>query len=406
MARSASTWESQDQTVSATFDSVIEEQIRAARCVDLSLHRLKGLTAKLPPWGNAVPSTYARWGRELGVSYVLEGSIRRFKEGTLRITAQLTETESGTHVWAERYDRPAEQLFEIQDDLVAQVGSATHAKILEREKTRHATSDRSEIALWRMKRRLEFVWTQDREVTAENFRKTIAEIDAAIEFAPENVWLIACKAEAIAAQVCNFIIEDPDEMADVADVACALAREAVQKTPDDKEVLRTAGNAFFGCGRYEEGFPLVERALRHDPYSTWTAHMLAFGLIQSAKDPARGVALLDDVLRRDPFIPSRAVCLHWQANALAMRGDFEKSVSKLRDSIRVDPLFSGARLTLAKCLVELGRADDARVAIEEVRRMYPALTLTGVVATVRHMWNAKEAADWSRAIGTLWDADE
>jgi hypothetical protein len=97
-------------------------------------------------------------------------------------------------------------------------------------------------------------------------------------------------------------------------------------------------------------------------------HSHTFGLIQSANDPARGVALLDDVLRRDPFIPSRAVCLHWQANALAMHGDSEKAVSKLRDSIRVDPLFSGARLTLAKCLVELGRADDARVAIEEVRR--------------------------------------
>ena len=110
-------------------------------------------------------------GRELGVSYVLEGSIRRFKEGTLRITAQLTETESGTHVWAERYDRPADQLFEIQDELIAQVGSATHAKILEREITRPTASDRSDIARWRMNRRLETSWTRDYEISP---RRTFA----------------------------------------------------------------------------------------------------------------------------------------------------------------------------------------------------------------------------------------
>ena len=130
--------------------------------------------------------------------------------------------------------------------------------------------------------------------------------------------------------------------------------------------------------------------------------MLGAGLIWSAKDAARGVALLDDVLRRDPFIPSRAVCLSCQADGFAMRGDFETAVSKLRESIRVDPLFSGARLALARCLVELGRADEARLAIDEVRRMYPALTLAGVGVTVRHMWPS-QAADWSRAIGTLWD---
>jgi hypothetical protein len=89
-----------------------------------------------------------RVGRELGVSYVLTGSIRRFKEGAVRITAQLIKTGSGTHAWGERYDRPADQLFEIQDDLIVQVGSATHAKILEREMTRHSASDQSEIARW------------------------------------------------------------------------------------------------------------------------------------------------------------------------------------------------------------------------------------------------------------------
>ena len=78
----------------------------------------------------------------------------------------------GDHLWAERYDRPADQLFEIQDELIAQVGSATSAKILEREIARPTASDRSDIARWRMNRRMELGWTRDWEITAENFRKS------------------------------------------------------------------------------------------------------------------------------------------------------------------------------------------------------------------------------------------
>ena len=341
-------------------------------------------------------------GRELGVSYVLEGSIRRFKEGTLRITAQLTETESGTHVWAERYDRPADQLFEIQDDLVAHVGSATHAKILEREITRHAASDRSEIAFWRMNRMFETSWTRDWEITAEHFSKSIAELDAAIELAPENVWLVAFKAEAVAAQTCNLVVEDPDEIAALTEAACALAREAVQRAPDDKDVLRTAGFVFSLCGRYEEGLPLSERAVRRDPHSTWAAAYLGYGLVMSGKDLARGIALVDDVLRRDPFIPSRAWCLFYQGAGFAMQGDFETAVSKLREAVRVDPLYSFSGVTLAWCLGNLGRTDEARVAIDEVRRLYPALTLACIIANVRLMSGDQVAAGYSRAIGGLW----
>lgn len=344
-------------------------------------------------------------GRELGVSYVLEGSIRRFKEGTLRITAQLIETESRTHVWAEKYDRPAEQLFEIQDDLVAQVGSATHAKILEREITRQSASDRSEIARWRMNRRLETGWTRDWEVTAENFGNSIADSDAAIALAPENVWLLAHKAETVASQVSNLVVDDPDEMEAMTEAACALAREAVRRAPDDKEVLRTAGFAFCLCGRYEEGLPVSERALRRDPHLTWAAAYLAYGLIMSAKDVARGIALLDDVLRRDPFIPQRAACLQWQAIGFAMQRDFETAVTKLRESVRLDPLYSFARVMLARFLVRLGRTDEAKVEIDEVRRQYPALTLDSIVATARHMSGDKVGAAYSRAIGRLWESE-
>ena len=128
-------------------------------------------------------------------------------------------------------------------------------------------------------------------------------------------------------------------------------------------------------------------------------------MITSAKDVARGLALLDDVLRRDPFIPSRAYWLFCQAIAFAKQGDLETAVSKGRESVRLDPLNSFARLKLARSLVELGRTDEAQVEIDEVRRLYPELTLDSIVATVRHLSGDKEADGYARAIGALWKAE-
>ena len=182
-------------------------------------------------------------------------------------------------------------------------------------------------------------------------------------------------------------------------------REALRRSPDDKAVLRSAGFAFSICGRYEEGLPLSERAVRRDPHSTWAAAYLAYGLIMSAKDVARGLALLDDVLCRDPLIPSRAFWLYCQAIVFARQGNLDTAVSKLRESVRVDPLYSFSRVDLAKCLVELGRTDEAQGEIDEVRRLYPELTIDSIVATVRHLSGDKEAAGYARAIGGLWESE-
>ncbi|HET6471668.1 MAG TPA: tetratricopeptide repeat protein, partial [Pseudomonadales bacterium] len=115
-------------------------------------------------------------------------------------------------------------------------------------------------------------------------------------------------------------------------------------------------------------------------------------------------ALVDDVLRRDPFIPSRAWCLHWQAIGFAMQRDFETAVAKLRESVRLEPLYSFSRVDLARCLANIGRTAEAQEAIDEVRRLYPALTLDCIVANVRHLRGDEMAADYSRAIGGLWES--
>jgi TolB-like protein len=341
-----------------------------------------------------------RVGRELGVSYVLVGSVRRFKEGMLRITAQLIETATGTHLWAQKFDRPADKVFELQDELITEVGSATNARILEREVERPARIvEPRAIALWRMNQRFGRANVRQGEATVVGYRTAVAEIDAAIESAPDNALLLAHKAHITAAQTSNFGVENLDE---VTNEACALAREALRRAPEDNDVRTLAGFAFVYCGRYEEGIPFLERARRRDPNSMWAAQYLGYGLIMSRTDVARGVELMNEVLRRDPLGPLRSGCLFCEGLAYAEQRDFDSAVSRLRDSIRLQPLFPWAWLLLALYLPGLDRREEARAALDEVRRLFPALTVDAVVSTIRHISSPRAAAGAERILRPLW----
>jgi len=338
-------------------------------------------------------------GRELGVSYVVEGSIRRAGADKFRITAQLVETATGTHLWAQTYDRPTDALFDVQDELVADVASATNAKVFEREVAAAVVSDRSKIGQWRLTKRLESDWMSGGTYTAKSYQDDLAEIDAAVELSPDNVVLVAHKARVLAVATGNFVDVDRDE---ATVEACALAREAIQRAPADSEVLAVAGFAFDLCGRFDEGVPVLERALRSDPQSSSAATYLAHGLILSGSEPDRGMQLLDDVLRRDPFTPFRFLCLFWQGMAHALAGDRETADAKYRDSIRVNPLYTTPWISLAANLVRLGRIDEARAAVEEARRLFPSLTLDRVLGSVRHVAGERVAASFERALAPIW----
>ncbi len=339
-------------------------------------------------------------GRELGVSYVVEGSIRRVGQDKFRITAQLVETATGTHLWAQNYDRSADALFDVQDELVVDVASATNAQVFEREAAAAVVSDRSKIGQWRLTKGLGMrgeVYT-----SREDYQDALAEIDAAMELSPDNVVLVAHKARFLAGATSNYLDLDRDE---ATVEACALAREALQRAPDDSEVLAVAGFAFALCGRFDEALPVLERAWRIDPQSSAAATYLGGGLILSGSEPDRGMQLLDDVLRRDPLTPFRFLCLFWQGVGHALAGDSETAVAKLRDSIRVNPLYPAPWIIMAANLVRLGRIDEARGAVEEALRLFPGLTLDRVLGSTRHTSGEQVAALLERGLAPIWAPD-
>ena len=238
--------------------------------------------------------------------------------------------------------------------------------------------------------------------SSKKYQDALAEIDAATELSPESVVLVAHKARLLAGATVNYVDLDWDE---TTEEACALAREAIQRAPADSEVLAVAGFAFDLCGRFDEGVPVLERALRRDAHSSSAMAHLAHGLILSGSDSDRGMQLLDDLLRRDPFTALRFLCLFWQGFGYALAGDSETAVEKYRDSIRVNPLYPTPRISLAVQLVQLGQIDEAQAAVKEARRLYPGLTLDSIVASMRHAGGERLAAFVERALEPIWVPD-
>jgi adenylate cyclase len=346
-------------------------------------------------------------GRELGVSYVVEGSIRRTGGEMFRITAQLIETSTGTHLWAQKYDRSLDTLFDVQDQLVAEVASATNAQVFEHEVSAPPTLDRSKVEEWRQNKRLETDGFRGGTYTPKKYQDALREIDAAIELSPDNVVLVAHKARILASATTNadgriahrLGVEERDE---ATETACALARKAIQRAPQDSDVLAIAGFAFHLCGRFDEGIPVCERALRMDPRSSSAQAYLGQGLILSGRDPERGLRLLDDLLRHDPLTPLRSACFFWQGIGHSLVGDAEAAVAKFRDSIRVQPLYQMVWITLAMNLVGLERSAEARAAVEEAQRLHPGLTLETVLSSIRHSGGDQIAASYADALTPLW----
>jgi adenylate cyclase len=292
-----------------------------------------------------------RIGRELGVRYVLEGSVR--KAGSrIRITAQLIEAETSAHLWAERYDRPLDDIFAVQDELTMCVVAAIEPTLEAAEARRSVerpTADLTAYDLYLRARSDRMVWEKEHTLHAlDLFRQ-------AIERDPHYALALAQAA------LCHQILD-------------------VNGWTEDKQQNR------------EEGIDLANRALRT---SSNDAHVLgpaAYVLGYFEQDITPAIALMDRTLRLNP---SFAIGWHWSGWLRLWAGDVEIAIEHFERSLRLNPLrrdagglgvaighFFARRLDtaaamlllslkeqpnwapcyrfLASCYAHLGRLEDAR----------------------------------------------
>jgi adenylate cyclase len=302
-------------------------------------------------------------GRELGVRYVLEGSLRK-SGNRIRITAQLVEAETGKHIWAERYDRDLADIFAVQDDITEAVTIAVAPAIDEAERQRAIRKLPGSLDAWAAYQR--GLWhfskfTADDNAVAQKFFQQAIDLDPTFA---GGYWGLASAQVDVAA---NFGTRNLPEGLRSAE---ALARRAVALDGADAEARSLLGRVLWLQGDYEGGRTEAERALATSPNLAYAHGTLGAILIFSGR-PKEGLVALERSIRLDPSGPISGQRLHHVAIGHYFCRDYKAAVEAAKRAIRLFPEFPNTYRWLAAALGQTGPPEEAKGALEKAISFVP-----------------------------------
>jgi adenylate cyclase len=296
-------------------------------------------------------------GRELGVRYVLEGSVRK-AGNRIRVTAQLIEAGTSNHVWAERYDRDLADIFAVQDELTQALTTALAPAIAGAEVRRAMRKPPESLDAWAAYQR--GLWhlskaTPDDDATAEGFFKQAIELDPNFAGGYSALALYQLQAAAIYQKLDLQSAQRSSE---------ALARRAVALDGADAEARSCLGWALQACGDAEGALAEIERALSMSP-NLAIAHGHRGATLIFAGRSTEGLTALETCIRFDPRDPYLAVRLLHVACGLYFCGEYEASIEASKRLIRSYPDFPMVYRWSAAALGQLGRTTEAKEALQK-----------------------------------------
>jgi len=309
-------------------------------------------------------------GRELGVRYVLEGSVRRGGD-RVRITAQLIEAQTGAHLWADRFEGSLEDVFALQDKVASSVAGVIEPTLQAAEIKRSVSRPTGDLTAYDLYlRALAEISACDKDRALH----ALAMLEEAIAREPRYAPALALAA-AYRVDLENHSWAEDTEQNRAA--AIDLARRALRAGADDPTVL---GRAALALGRLgddiDTALALIDRALALNPsfahgwyWSGWLR------LIAGEAD--RAVEHFETSLRLSPR-DQQGFHLAGIGTALFVKRRFEDAAATLRVAMEALPSFTPTYRTLASCYAHMGRLDEARDIVRRLRLLTPA-----VIPTVR-----------------------
>ncbi|MDX6412999.1 MAG: adenylate cyclase [Gaiellaceae bacterium] len=313
-------------------------------------------------------------GRELGVRYLLGGSVRR-SGNRVRITAQLIDTETGAHIWADHYDRALDDIFAVQDELTISVVGVIEptlrkAEIERARRKRPDSLDAYDLYL----RALPFAFT----AMPQDADTALPLLERAIELQPDYAAAHAMIAWCHEQRYLRGGLHQ-----DVKQAALQHARTAIAVGGDDAAALATAG---FVVAVVEYDYETATAAFdRSFALSSSSALALGFSSIVLAwkGDDARAVDHAERAIRLSPFDPLLYVPYIGLAYAHFAAGRFEEAVGAAVRAAQSNPKFSMPYVLQAAALASLGRSEEARVVADGLREAEPDLTISTAIRSAR-----------------------
>ena len=309
-------------------------------------------------------------GRELGVRYVLEGSVRK-AGGRLRITGQLVEAESGTHLWADRYEGDLNDIFALQDSITRSV-VGTVAPKLEQAEIKRAFRKRTEdlSAYDLVLRAIQGYWMTTPEKNAEALNLLHKAIEVDPNYAYAYAWVALC---ILVRKNSAWPPWHPDQ-----DQLCVrFAREAIKLDMNDPTVLWISGGALGSVNRETQyAKDLIDRSLAIDPNSAHAWAMKGWVNLWLGRGDD-GIAAFESAMRLSPFDPWMGMFIDGIGECHNVTKRHTEAVEWLMRAMRENPNpLPTTRRALAVAYAYLGRLEEARELVRELLETNPSFTVS------------------------------
>jgi TolB-like protein/Flp pilus assembly protein TadD len=297
-------------------------------------------------------------GRELGVRYVLEGSVRR-AGNRLRITSQLIETATGSHVWADRWDCELADIFDTQDELTARIQNAIGGTLVKTEAQRASHSGRANIQAWQLRMQAWqgfHRWDRDSclrgvELGREAMRRDPNESDG----------YVATASCLYALGMSGWAVSGREAMIE----AVGLLSEASNLDSEHAMAHSVLGVVLLSIDRHDEAVSQVRRGSELAPGSYYPA--LSCGIVLAyCGEPREALTWLATAIRVSPRDPRLYGAYQAQCTSLFVLDQYEEVVRAAERVMRQLPTWTEAFTMQAAAFAELGNLDEARRAVESL----------------------------------------
>jgi adenylate cyclase len=321
-------------------------------------------------------------GRELGVRYVVEGSVR--KSGTrVRIVAQLIEAETGAHIWADRFEGDLRDIFALQDELTERIVSAVELNVQVAEIKRVGAKPTDSLTAYDLYLRALPAWFGQ---TPAEYKRTQELLGKALDADPAYAEVLGTLTDSVAVGTLQGFQES---WARGVEEACRLADRALAAGPDNSTCLASAAGTYgILSRRFDEALELANRALMVHPNSLFVRNKAA-AVYTVCGESDKAIAQCEAACRMNPLDSKKAATATFSvlSAALYLARRYEESVRAGRRALAFAPTTNTARQFVAIALAQLGRTDEARAEIAELVRYQPDASLALFqLQGFRHKW--------------------
>jgi len=311
-------------------------------------------------------------GRQLGVRYVLEGSVRK-ASGKVRITGQLIDAVTGAHIWADRFERDLTDIFALQDEVTAAVVSAIQPRLLQTE-IAMATRRRSDnLTAYDLCLRM---LPQYYQSTREGLAETIRLAHRALELDPRYGFVAAVAGACHILNVLwGYSIDPQSDRAE----AVRLARLALSLDDDDAETLAFVAATLALTGDDERSVEIADRsaALNSNSFHAWHGRGTVYRIAGLWEEAIRSQQI---AIRLSPVDPLLHQSFTVMGMALIELGRFDEAIIAAKKALRQRPFLSSSNSCLISALANLGRDAEAHEAAAHLLKVDPDFKISARIA--------------------------